>query len=95
MLSSADNELLCRVENGAPMGAMIRQHYWIPAVPSSLLEPGGRPYRVRLLGTDLVAFRAPGDPAALVEALFQLAHFVGKLVEKLHPAHQALGLLAT
>ena len=40
-LSPEDNDLLCRVENGAPMGAMIRRHYWIPAIPSSLLEAGG------------------------------------------------------
>ena len=32
-------------------------------------------------------------PALIVEALFQLANLVRKLVEKLHAAHQALGLL--
>lgn len=57
-LTREDNELLTRVAAGAPMGEMIRQHYWIPAIPASKLEAGGRPYRVRLLGTDLVAFRA-------------------------------------
>ena len=57
-LSKEDNELLTRVENGAPMGEMIRQHYWLPAVPSIKLESGGAPVRLRLLGTNLVAFRA-------------------------------------
>ena len=39
-MTREDNELLTRVENGAPMGDMIRQHYWIPAVPS--VEARGR-----------------------------------------------------
>jgi len=66
-MTKEDNELLCRVEHGAPMGEMIRQHYWIPAIPSSKLEAGGRPYRVRLLGTDLVAFRAPDGSVGIVD----------------------------
>lgn len=66
-MTKEDNDLLCRVENGAPMGEMIRQHYWIPAIPSSKLEPGGRPYRVRLLGTDLVAFRSPDGTVGIVD----------------------------
>jgi phenylpropionate dioxygenase-like ring-hydroxylating dioxygenase large terminal subunit len=49
---------MCRVENGAPMGEMLRQHYWLPAVPSIRLEADGAPVRVRLLGTNYVAFRA-------------------------------------
>lgn len=56
-LSREDNDLLTRVENGAPMGALIKQHYWIPAAPSIKLEAGGAPLRIRLLGLDLVAFR--------------------------------------
>ena len=31
MLSSEDNELLCRVEPGTPMGNLMRQ-FWIPAL---------------------------------------------------------------
>jgi len=67
MLSAEDNELLTHVGPGTPMGALFRQ-YWIPVVYSEELEAGGRPYRVRLLGEDLVAFRdstgAPGLLAA-------------------------------
>lgn len=66
-LSREDNDLLTRVENGAPMGAMLRQHYWLPAIPSSKLEAGGRPYRVRLLGLDLVAFRGPDGAVGVLD----------------------------
>lgn len=57
-LSKEDNELLTRVENGAPMARMLRQRYWIPAAPSLKLDAGGAPLRVRLLGENLVVFRA-------------------------------------
>ena len=40
-MSKEDNTLLTRVESGAPMGEMIRQHYWMPAAPSSKLEADG------------------------------------------------------
>jgi hypothetical protein len=33
MLSREDNELLCRVGPGTPMGAYLRQH-WIPCMVS-------------------------------------------------------------
>jgi len=57
MLSREDNELLCRVGPGTPMGEMFRR-YWIPAVLSrEIPEPDSPPVRVRLLGEDLVAFR--------------------------------------
>lgn len=53
-----DNELLTRVENGAPLGEMIRHHHWIPAIRAGRLEADGAPVRVRLLGENFVAFRA-------------------------------------
>ena len=57
MLSSDDNELICRVGPGTPMGAMFRR-YWVPACLSSeLREPDCDPIQVRLLGERLVAFR--------------------------------------
>jgi len=56
-ISKEENELLCRVENGAPMGQMLRQHYWMPAAPSLSLEAGGAPLRITLLGEKLVVFR--------------------------------------
>lgn len=66
-LSREDNELLTRVEGGAPMGAMIRQHYWIPAVPSSKLIADGAPMRVRLLGNNFAAFRTTDGSAAILD----------------------------
>ncbi len=57
MLSTADNELMCRVEGDAPMGRVMRGH-WLPACLSEeVAERDGAPVRVRLLGEDLVAFR--------------------------------------
>ena len=66
-MTREDNDLLTRVADGAPMGEMIRQHYWIPAIPSSKLDAGGRPYRVRLLGGDYVAFRAPDGAVGVLD----------------------------
>src|SRR5438477_2444291 len=57
MLSKEDNEFLCRVGPGTPMGNLIRE-YWIPAlVTEELPEADGPPIRTRLLGENLVAFR--------------------------------------
>ncbi|TDN57939.1 aromatic ring-hydroxylating dioxygenase subunit alpha [Paraburkholderia sp. BL10I2N1] len=68
-MTREDNELLTRVENGAPMGDMIRQHYWIPAVPSAKLVADGAPVLVRLLGTNYVAFRATDGRVGIVDEL--------------------------
>lgn len=54
MMSKQENELLTRVENGALMGKMLRQLYWIPAVLSSRLECDGPPVRVKLFGDRFV-----------------------------------------
>jgi phenylpropionate dioxygenase-like ring-hydroxylating dioxygenase large terminal subunit len=68
MLSKEDNELLCRVGPGTPVGELMRQ-YWLPAVMSSELpERDGRPMRLRILCEDLVAFR---DAAGSVGILRQ------------------------
>jgi len=58
MLSKEDNDLLTQVSNGAPMGQMIKQYWWIPAALSEKLEADGAPQRVRLFGDNYVAFRA-------------------------------------
>ena len=58
MLRPEDNEMLCRVGPGTPMGELFRR-FWLPAfMPHELAEPDGEPVRFRLLGEDLVAFRA-------------------------------------
>ncbi|MSQ10678.1 MAG: aromatic ring-hydroxylating dioxygenase subunit alpha [Dehalococcoidia bacterium] len=57
MLTAADNEYLCRVGPGTPMGTLMRR-FWMPAIISSELpEPDCAPVRVRLLNEDLVAWR--------------------------------------
>jgi len=57
MLTTEENDLLCRVEGDAPMGRLMRRH-WIPAALSEQLgEADGAPVKLRLLGEDLVAFR--------------------------------------
>jgi phthalate 4,5-dioxygenase oxygenase subunit len=57
MLSHDENQLLCRVERDAPMGAIMRRH-WLPVCMSDeVAERDGAPVRARLLGEDLVVFR--------------------------------------
>jgi phenylpropionate dioxygenase-like ring-hydroxylating dioxygenase large terminal subunit len=66
MLSLEDNELLCRVGPGTPMGDLMRQ-YWIPAVTAAELPaPDGPPMRVKLLGEELIAFRATSGAVGLI-----------------------------
>ena len=67
MLSREDNELLCRVGPGTPMGALMRE-YWVPAgLSSELPDRGGAPVRIRLLGEDLIAFRVSSGAVGLVK----------------------------
>ncbi len=66
MLSKEENELLCRVGPGTPMGELMRQ-YWIPALASSDLPAAdGPPIRLRLLGENLIAFRDTGGRVGLL-----------------------------
>jgi phthalate 4,5-dioxygenase oxygenase subunit len=68
VLTAEENDLLCRVEGGAPMGRLMRGH-WVPACLSEeIAAPDGAPVRVRLLGEDLVAFRdSRGRPGVIGE----------------------------
>jgi phenylpropionate dioxygenase-like ring-hydroxylating dioxygenase large terminal subunit len=66
MLSHEDNETLVRVGPGAPMGQLMRL-YWIPFLKSSDVAIDGQPYRVRLLGEDLAAFRDSAGQVGLVD----------------------------
>ncbi|HEY3917627.1 MAG TPA: Rieske 2Fe-2S domain-containing protein [Stellaceae bacterium] len=68
MLKQEDNERLCRVGPGTPMGMLMRR-YWQPAALSvELPERDGAPIRVRLLGEDLVAFRDSNGKIGLIDA---------------------------
>src|SRR5690242_7514114 len=67
MLSKAENEYLCRIGPGTPMGNLMRQ-YWLPAMRSDeLAEPDGSPLRVRLLGEDLIGFRTTDGSVGLIQ----------------------------
>lgn len=68
MLSHENNQLLCKVGKGTPMGDLMRQ-YWIPALPSrEFPTPAGKPMRMMLLGERLVMFRdSNGRMGALSE----------------------------
>jgi phenylpropionate dioxygenase-like ring-hydroxylating dioxygenase large terminal subunit len=48
------------------MGALMR-HYWMPALKSSELEPGGDPVRLMLLGEKLIAFRDPAGRVGVMD----------------------------
>jgi phenylpropionate dioxygenase-like ring-hydroxylating dioxygenase large terminal subunit len=65
MLTAEENAQLTRVRPGTLIGDLMRQ-YWIPVVLSSELVPGGRVKRVKLLGEDLVTFRAPNGRVGLL-----------------------------
>ena len=66
MLTAEDNELLCRIGPGTPMGNMIRQ-YWLPALGSDELpEPDCPPVRTLLMGEKLIAFRGTDGKIGLI-----------------------------
>ena len=57
MITSEQNEYLCRTGPGTPMGNLFRR-YWIPALMASELPgPDCPPVRVQLLSERLIAFR--------------------------------------
>lgn len=68
MLSATDNEAMCRVGPGEPMGKALRQH-WLPVLVAEDLKPGGDPQDVLLVEEKFVAWRdATGRPALFEDA---------------------------
>lgn len=66
-MRAAENERLCRIGPGTPMGAVVRQ-FWTPGCLSSdLPSPGGAPIRVSLFGEDLVAFRGADGKVGVLD----------------------------
>lgn len=66
MLSTEENEYLCRIGPGTPMGALLRR-YWMPiCLSSEVPDPDGPPRVFRLLGESFVVFR---DSAGTVGVL--------------------------
>lgn len=66
-MTPRDNERLTRVTGDAPMARLLRDNYWIPFARSEALKPGAAPMQVRLLGHDLVAFRAEDGTLGLMD----------------------------
>ncbi|MBV9582898.1 MAG: aromatic ring-hydroxylating dioxygenase subunit alpha [Chloroflexi bacterium] len=66
MLSQEENEYLCRVGVGTPMGTLLRR-FWMPALISTELpEPDCAPIRLTLLNEQLVAFRDSSGAVGVV-----------------------------
>ncbi len=67
MLGKQENEFLCRVGPGTPMGELFRQ-YWLPAMKSDELpSPDCPPVRIKLLGEELIAFRTTSGEVGLMQ----------------------------
>ncbi|MFN0072263.1 MAG: Rieske 2Fe-2S domain-containing protein [Chloroflexota bacterium] len=68
MLSKEENDILCRVGHGTPMGELFRR-FWIPVLlASEIPAPDCTPVKVRILGEDLIAFRDSEGNPGLVDA---------------------------
>ena len=63
-MDARENELLTRVGPGTRMGALLRRYWWPVWFTEELAD---RPAPVRLLGEDLVLFRAAGGKLGLLE----------------------------
>ena len=67
MLTTEENEFLCRVGQGTPMGNFVRR-FWTPILlASELPEPDCAPMRSRIFCEDLVAFRNSDGVIGLVD----------------------------
>jgi phthalate 4,5-dioxygenase oxygenase subunit len=66
MLSQKDNDYLCRVGPGTPMGNMLRR-FWTPVcLGTDIAEPDGSPRPVRVFGEDFVAFRVTNGSVGVI-----------------------------
>jgi phthalate 4,5-dioxygenase oxygenase subunit len=68
VLTREENELLCRIGPGTPMGGLVRR-FWIPAAATSDVKAGSAPRRVRLVGQDFVLYRDHGGRPGLLDEL--------------------------
>ncbi|MFK5980686.1 MAG: Rieske 2Fe-2S domain-containing protein [Rhizobiaceae bacterium] len=69
MLTYEENELLTRVENGAPMGQLMKQHWTPVCLIEEVEEPDGTPLLVEVLGDRYVAFRDSDGKVGLLDEL--------------------------
>jgi phthalate 4,5-dioxygenase len=68
MLSQAENDRLCRVGPGTPMGAVFRR-FWLPICTSDRVTAGGAPRAERLLGENFVVFRTGEGKVGVLDEL--------------------------
>jgi len=69
MLPRSDNERVCRVGPGTPMGEVFRR-YWLPVcVSTQIARPDSDPLRVSLLGERLVVFRDSRGTVGVLDEL--------------------------
>ena len=74
MLSKLDNDTMCQVGPGTPMGDLCRL-FWIPGLTSDELpSPDCPPLRIRLLGENLIAFRATSGAVGVIQNALSLIH---------------------
>jgi phthalate 4,5-dioxygenase len=66
MLSASDNETICRVGKGTPMGDLMRE-YWVPFALGTELEPDCDPVRIMLLGQRFLAIRTTSGTPVLMD----------------------------
>jgi len=67
MLSKQDNDTMCQVGPGTPMGDLCRL-FWIPSMTSDELpSPDCSPLRIRLLGENLIAFRTTSGAVGVIQ----------------------------
>ncbi|MBV9326879.1 MAG: Rieske 2Fe-2S domain-containing protein [Chloroflexi bacterium] len=67
MLTQEENELICRVGPGTPMGNLFRE-YWLPAMLSEEApDPDCDPVRILMLGEQLIAFRDTNGKVGLIQ----------------------------
>ena len=66
-MTREDNDLITCTAGDAPLGALLRQHYWIPVVPAAALDAGGAPLHTRLAGRDYVTWRSGNGKAGVID----------------------------
>src|ERR1700744_3832165 len=69
MLTKEQNDRLCRVGPGTPIGALFRR-FGLPVTKlERVAEPGGRPRGETLLGQDFVVFRGKDGKVGVLDEL--------------------------
>ena len=74
MLTTEENDLLCRVAGDAPMGELMRQH-WVPVcLIEEIEEPDGKPLLIEAIGRRYVAFRNTDGVVGVLDELCPHRH---------------------